>query len=162
MWKSLLLVGLGFLAFTAKGRQIVSNTVVAVTSGVRGIRNNNPTNLRISSDAWQGQVTNPTDLSFVQFISPEYGFRAAARNLRSYFSNGFNTVSKIISRWAPASENNTASYINAVCMSLGVQPNDVLTLNESTMLALLKAITVHENGFNPYTDDVILSGMRMN
>lgn len=38
----------------------------------RGIRNNNPMNLRISSNAWRGKIPG-TDKSFETFIDPEHG-----------------------------------------------------------------------------------------
>ena len=39
----------------------------------RGIRNNNPLNIRHSADKWQGASETQTDKSFVQFKSMAYG-----------------------------------------------------------------------------------------
>ena len=72
----------------------------------RGIRNNNPLNIRHSADRWQGASEEQTDKNFVQFKSMAYGYRAAWRILQTYYerfahqSRGF-TVRNIISRWAP-------------------------------------------------------------
>lgn len=93
----------------------------------RGIRNNNPLNIR-KGDAWLGMVDNPTDPEFVQFVEMVYGVRAAFIILHRYFTiYGLDTVEKIISRWAPSSENNTKSYIRAVCQRTGFGPNEILS-----------------------------------
>lgn len=84
----------------------------------RGIRNNNPLNIRISGDAWQGRVSSPqqTDKAFLQFTEFRYGFRAALKLLRNYVViHHCHSIEQIISRWAPTSENNTENYIRIVC-----------------------------------------------
>ena len=43
----------------------------------RGIRNNNPLNIRRSKDKWQGLKTLQTDAQFCQFETMAYGWRAA-------------------------------------------------------------------------------------
>lgn len=82
----------------------------------RGIRNNNPGNIRWGDD-WQGLVPQAqrTDKSFCQFIKPEYGIRAMIIILRNYQrKHRLSTISGIINRWAPTNENDTQSYINSV------------------------------------------------
>ncbi|MBR5613278.1 MAG: hypothetical protein IKW43_09105 [Bacteroidaceae bacterium] len=72
----------------------------------RGLRNNNPLNIRHSADQWQGARAHQTDPSFVQFENMAYGYRAAWKVLESYW-NYFSTrglhfnVRSIIGRWAP-------------------------------------------------------------
>ena len=52
----------------------------------RGIRNNNPLNIRRSKDQWQGLRKEQTDPSFCQFENLAYGWRAAFRLLtRTYY-----------------------------------------------------------------------------
>ena len=52
----------------------------------RGIRNNNPLNIRRGKDQWQGLRAQQTDASFCQFESLEYGWRAAFYLLtRTYY-----------------------------------------------------------------------------
>ena len=105
----------------------------------RGIRNNNPLNIRLSSDKWQGQIyanvndndnnSSPKgDAEFVQFYSMEYGWRAAFVILcRTYYGKyGLKTIRDIVSRWAPAKENNTEAYIRHVSDYTGIAPNKVL------------------------------------
>ena len=45
----------------------------------RGIRNNNPGNIRKSNVKWQGLAAEQTDGAFYQFTRPEYGIRALCR-----------------------------------------------------------------------------------
>ena len=40
----------------------------------RGIRNNNPLNIRRGKDQWQGLRAQQTDASFCQFESLDYGW----------------------------------------------------------------------------------------
>ena len=80
----------------------------------RGIRNNNPLNIRVGNH-WLGEVEHPSDNEFEQFVCIHYGLRAAFVLLRRYIERyGLNTIPDIISRWAPSSENNTSAYIEKV------------------------------------------------
>lgn len=107
---------------------------------VRGIRNNNPANIRRGSN-WRGLVPfliDPTnnqryyDKSFCQFESMELGLRALFVLLRTYhYKYHLNTIGRIIHRYAPLSENNTYSYIANVCrwMTELYDINEFLTEN---------------------------------
>ena len=85
----------------------------------RGIRNNNPLNIR-KGNTWKGEITSQTDNAFEQYESMAYGIRAGFIILRNYITghNGrtrrYNTVDKIIRRWAPPTENATQKYIDYV------------------------------------------------
>ena len=57
----------------------------------RGLRNNNPLNIRKGAQRWQGQTGN--DGAFCIFESMEYGYRAAFRLLHTY-NNVSSTNSK--------------------------------------------------------------------
>ena len=73
----------------------------------RGIRNNNPLNIRRSSARWAGLLEPGTDKAFCQFESMKYGFRAAFKLLFSYYYKyGLHDVMSIIKRWAPDEDNN--------------------------------------------------------
>lgn len=95
----------------------------------RGIRNNNPLNIRQSTDRWEGARVKQTDKSFVQFKSMAYGYRAAWKTLESYWKyfhdlpQPFN-VRNIISRWAPPTENDTENYIRTVLKLTGLGGNE--------------------------------------
>lgn len=129
----------------------------------RGIRNNNPGNIRRSKDKWQGAAEDQSgDTSFVVFKSPEYGIRAMCRILLKYRDRGLDTVGEIIRAWAPTVENDTDAYIKSVCRATGVLPDDVLDIDDAAVMApLVKAIIKHENGVQPYSDDVVMNGLRL-
>lgn len=128
----------------------------------RGIRNNNPGNIR-HGDKWQGLSAEQTDSEFCVFSQPEYGIRALCRILRTYQRKyGLRDVYSIINRFAPPVENDTESYIKSVCLKLDVTPETLIDLEEKgIMLNLLKAIIRHENGEQPYSDEVLLQGIEM-
>lgn len=121
----------------------------------RGIRNNNPLNIRIGN-TWLGEVPNPTDSEFEQFVSVRYGLRAAFYILRRYIRRyGRNTPAKIIRAWAPANENNTQRYIEVVCKRSLIAPDEVIDYAEkNTMVRLVKAMAFVECGVQ-LDDDVI-------
>lgn len=125
----------------------------------RGERNFNPCNIRISPIAWNGKVALNTDGSFEQFDNAEDGIRAGAKILCNYHRlYGLQTVSQIISRWAPRSENDTSSYIACVARDIGVGPNDSLDFSSVQIIAqLVSAIIFHENGDQPYDKGLIES-----
>jgi hypothetical protein len=133
-------------------------SVTTSTSGKRGIRNNNPGNIRLGS-AWQGMREEQTDGSFVQFVDPKYGIRAMARIIDNYKKRGVKTISQIISTWAPSNENNTASYIDSVAKKTGWPSFYIPDKSRGDYLPLIKAIIYHENGEQPYSDAVINEGI---
>ncbi len=119
----------------------------------RGIRNNNPGNLRRSKDPWQGLAENQTDEDFFIFKTPIYGIRALARTLISYQDeHGLRTIGKIINRWAPANENDTAAYISFATEDTGFAADQSLDMHSyDDLKPLVLAIIKHENGQQPYT-----------
>ncbi len=117
----------------------------------RGIRNNNPGNIRLSSAKWQGQKKFQMDTGFVEFDEPVFGLRALMRLLLNYYyRHGLDTVESIINRYAPPHENATDGYINHVCRILHVGRRQKIALSEKDRLVgLTRAICRHENGFPP-------------
>lgn len=113
----------------------------------RGIRNNNPLNIRIGN-TWLGEINDPTDSEFEQFCTMEYGCRAAFCILRTYIKRyKLNNISLIISRWAPKNENATQAYIDHVCNLMGCPPDTVIEYeNRSAMCELVAAMAIVENG----------------
>lgn len=114
----------------------------------RGLRNNNPGNLRHSGMRWQGLKAEQTDKEFCQFTTIVWGYRALAKTLLTYQRKyGLRTVTAIICRWAPQTENDTESYIRAVCRITGFKPMERLNLEKAGVLkAVAGAISQHENG----------------
>ncbi|HEY3985134.1 structural protein [Cedecea sp.] len=130
----------------------------------RGVRNHNPGNIRWGDD-WKGLVPTAqrTDKSFCQFISPEYGIRAMVIILRNYQrKHGLNTVSGIINRWAPTSENDTQAYISSVTQAVGVPADQRIDVMDSRIvIPLVEAIIKHENGQQPYGVDVLVHAVSL-
>jgi hypothetical protein len=123
----------------------------------RGIRNNNPGNIRYNGIEWQGLANPPTDGAFCIFRDAHHGIRALAKLLRNYYMHyGIRTIHSIINRFAPSTENLTDAYIASVCKATGFDAQTQLDLeNTDVMLALIKAIIKHENGRQPYTYEEI-------
>lgn len=148
---TILAVALGVAAIMIKRGMTQSTTAGGSAEKGRGYRNNNPLNIRISGNAWQGKVPtySNTDGVFEQFTSMAYGFRAAMVNIRTYILNyGARTVQAIISKWAPPSENSTNSYITHVCQLTGFAPTMVIDpTNKDQMCRLVKAMAFIENGY---------------
>lgn len=113
----------------------------------RGIRNNNPLNIRIGN-TWLGERPNPTDPAFEEFVTMEYGLRAAFLILRRYIRRyKKNTISSIVSTWAPASENNTLKYIDCVAQMTHLSPDDPIDYyDRDTMCKLVAAMAQVECG----------------
>lgn len=113
----------------------------------RGLRNNNPLNIRIGN-TWLGERPDPDDPLFEQFVSLEYGLRAAFCILRRYIRRyKRNTVATIIETWAPATENNTQRYIDTVSNQLSLSPLAPIDYADKvTMCRLVDAMAVVEVG----------------
>lgn len=107
----------------------------------RGLRNNNPLNLRISGISWRGKVSpcQNTDGSFEQFDTLQNGIRAALINIRTYIKKyRLNTPQTIIQRWAPASDgNDTRAYVLRVCQLTGYSPSQPISAYNSYQLSRL-------------------------
>ena len=118
----------------------------------RGIRNNNPLNI-VKGNNWKGERPVQTDKVFEEFESLEMGLRAGFVLLRNYINGTkkrprkYNTIRKIITRFAPPTENNTESYIRNVCKWTGLHPDEVIKFEErNKMVAIVHAMCRVECG----------------
>lgn len=132
----------------------------------RGIRNNNIGNIRISSNNWKGKIPKEqnTDGVFEQFTSLAYGVRALIVLLNNYIKlYGANTITKIITKYAPSNENNTAGYIASVVSQTGIPANQVLDFkNTAQIYSIIKAIAYVENGVQvPNLNSAIVEALQM-
>lgn len=152
-------------------------------SSTRGLRNNNPLNIRISAAKWLGKVPKEcrTDPAFEQFSIPIFndrgeqvgvqpfvpgdpeqrvwGYRAAIRNLRTYFrSCGCRTITDVVLRWAPASDGNNdpLAYIAAISRLTGWQEERVLHFEEVTICRLVSAMAQVESRVPFGQDDALI------
>ncbi|WP_295797415.1 hypothetical protein [uncultured Microbulbifer sp.] len=132
-------------------------TEPGANSTKRGIRNNNPLNIE-KGDDWLGLDASQTDPRFAQFIDARYGFRAATRIVGgAYRSRGVDTLAGILGAWAPKSENDLRAYIDHVSNRSGILP--MQTVTRDLYPQLFEAMTLHENGEQPYTLDFIREGV---
>ena len=135
----------------------------------RGIRNNNPLNIRrTQTTTWWGQKTEDlTDEAFCEFEEMKYCYRAAWLLLKRYFvKHGCTTIEKIISRWAPPSDNNhTDNYIDYVCEACGISRNLELSHpadNPELWVMIIRSMAYMESGITPYDyDRALFQGMIM-
>ena len=113
----------------------------------RGLKNNNPLNIRISHNMWKGKVKG-TDSEFETFSSMMWGLRAALKNLHTYYhKHGLNTIRGIINRWSPPSENNTAAYIDYVSKKSGFATDQEVDFDKSEYKKIVKAMCLLESRY---------------
>lgn len=118
----------------------------------RGIRNNNPLNIRKGND-WQGERHPQTDREFEEFESMTMGLRAAFKLLQNYL-NGFRgrrkpcyNIEDVVSKWAPEVENATRAYIQFVSDNTGIHPRETIFFTDrDNMCAIVRAMAFVECG----------------
>ena len=119
-------------------------------------RANNPGNLRPINDS----------RNFRTFSSERDGWDAMSNQLMMYFNGtsraaGFKklrTITDIISKWAPSSENDTASYIKEVAGYMGVGANDELNLADPNVMARLRTAMARHEGFGNWKNGLSIGG----
>ena len=108
-----------------------------------GWKQNNLGNLRGDGVKWIGKTGMKNGFSV--FIDKTHGVRAIFVDLLSKLKTGTNTVEKIISKYAPPTENNTKAYIDFVAKNLGKAKNAIV--EQSDLEKIVKAIIKHETGY---------------
>lgn len=114
-------------------------------------KHNNWFNIRPSKQyTWQGQIG--TLGGFIVFDKPEHSLRAFFKTIyNGYLSKGYNTVEKIINRYAPKGDgsNDPERYISSV---IAITKKDGKSISRSTVLTkqdlpyLAKAMLQVESG----------------
>ena len=117
----------------------------------RGIRNNNPLNIRRSKDKWKGMRAVQSDAQFCQFESLEWGWRAAFWLLTRTYYHKYRlfTIRAIVTKWAPAIENNTQAYIANVSRLTGIGPDEPIGIpseRPARWMMVGVAMAIQENG----------------
>ncbi len=114
----------------------------------RGLRNNNPGNIRLGNFRYKGEKAKSNDSAFRQFESIEWGYRAMFVLLHTYsIKHRCCTLRQMIERYAPPSENHTESYIRRVTNATHLSPDEpISTLNGAIMTAVVAAMSEVENG----------------
>ncbi|MEO1260568.1 MAG: hypothetical protein AAFZ15_17355 [Bacteroidota bacterium] len=111
----------------------------------RGIRNNNPGNLKAFNIGWQGEVGS--DGTFSIFSQYKYGIRAMLKDLTNdYVNKGKHTLRELIIEFAPNSENHTSNYISYVSNRTGINANVPFQNNYGHWKKIIQAMARFENG----------------
>lgn len=117
----------------------------------RGIRNNNPLNIRLVwRNKWKGRSEENTDGEFEQFEHVKWGIRAAYILIHNYIHiYGLQTIQAVVSRWAPAEDHNTPETYAGRVREL-MEKNSVNYRldfrNCADMVRLVYAMVIVENG----------------
>ena len=132
----------------------------------RGIRNNNPLNIRKSKDKWKGLRAQQQDAAFCQFENMEWGWRAAFWLLTRTYYHTYRlfTIRTIVQKWAPPHENNTASYIANVSKLTGIgadEPIGIPSDQPARWMMLGAAMAIQENGANSIDYFAMLRGWEL-
>lgn len=133
----------------------ISQDKKEIYGDTRGLRNNNPCNLKSSKNTkWDGQVGS--DGKFIIFESPEYGIRACAKNLKNYQQkNGLDTLRSMVYRMGPPHENNTKKYVRNLSNIVGVSPDEKINVLKH-LPEIIKGIIFLENGKMPYPEKMFI------
>ena len=146
----------------------------------RGMRNNNPCNIRRSWTVnkktgkrqeviWKGSLPSK-DPEFVRFKDNAHGYRAAFITLNTYNTlHNLWSIRQIISRWAPEKDkNNTQGYIRFICEHMGLEPNHTIVANspydekQEEAKEFVKWMAYQEQGLNVDIDlPAIEEGFRL-
>ena len=116
----------------------------------RGIKNDNPGNIRWShAMTWDGESGTDNN-GFVIFSTPADGLRALATLLTTYqVREHIHTVTDLVERYAPAGvvlEDSYAGFISEVVGVGRTERIDIIAL----MPLIMRAMIWFENGQNPY------------
>lgn len=146
-----ILLGVGLAAaavlaysLTSSGSTVIGGIVDKVASSIRGIRNNNPTNMMDSGIQWDG-MTGVDPQGFLIFVDMPAGLRAPAKNLRNYGRlDGITTVDGVARRWSKTDQDAYSANLSAW---IGVDPHDSIDLEDyATLAALVRGIIRQEDG----------------
>lgn len=112
----------------------------------RGIRNNNPLNIKIGND-WQGERPN-TDGVFEEFTTMQYGLRAAFIILRKYINKyERNTIRKIVHSWSPDGSRVESIYMSSVSKWSAIGLDDPIKYEDrDTMCKIVQGMAKVETG----------------
>lgn len=137
------------------------STPSAGSGSSRAERNNNPGNLNFVGQAG-ATLESGKGARFAKFGSTAEGVSALAKQLNRYGERGLDTIKKIITTYAPSSENNTQAYIDALSKRLGVSGDQKLDLKDAgTLSGLIKGIAKHESGSDYLSDSDVMTGLSM-
>lgn len=126
---------------------------------------NNPLDIRYrAADKWIGldDAMPSSPDGFCNFISVPYGIRAAARQLVvNQDRHDCVTMRDQITRWAPPSENDTASYIARIKEWAGIDPDAVLDVHTYEATKPLLTAMIRQEGVQKCTSAQVDEGLKL-
>lgn len=154
----LLIIALVLMVILFKPNKVQAGTMAKSYLGAnatRGIKNNNPLNIRRSGNTWKGKIphSQSTDTAFEQFENWVYGVRAAIKNLHTHYKRGKNTIRTIVHVWAPPVENDTSAYVTHVANRTGISADSPFAWNQATVRKIVQAMAIMETAKDVVTDE---------
>jgi hypothetical protein len=136
---ALVLTGTLIMVATRKQKNFLGRSDLS-----RGLQNNNPGNVRLSSDRWMGQVTEneQTDTDFVQFIDLPFGIRAMMTVIMNYvITAGVTTLYTLVEKYDYPGRDRYYTFL----MNQG---NKRLPRTEDEFKKLIADMIIMENGID--------------
>ncbi|MCS3423445.1 hypothetical protein M2403_002046 [Rahnella sp. BIGb0603] len=131
------------------------STLPSDSPGDLATRQNNPLNIRFSSDNnWAGKGGD-NGSGFEQFDTADHGFRAGIKLMRHHINNGNDTLSSLINKWSPAGDNNNpVQYAQFVSQQTGIPVDAKLDPNNPQQMTTIAKAMANQEGYNaPVSDD---------
>lgn len=163
-----LIATIGYIVYLYYGKHELSQQVQQITytkaetqdfnnTKSLGYSLNNPGNIRNSNTKFKGEVYS--DKAFKKFSSMPYGFRAMTSLLHTYIKSGYNTVNKILNRYAPSGDgnNNPTNYVASVTKAANVKPDQTLSTSDfknGNLMNVMYHMTKVEQGYPPNIQDL--------
>lgn len=128
----------------------------------RGIRNNNPGNIKFARQ-YGAVLEDGPDASHAKFPTMAAGIGALDRQIQLYIKRGKNTIDSIFNIY---SRKNKESYKDHMSKVMGIGRNDTISFdNKDQILKMIKGIISMENGHtavSSISDNDILNAMTTN
>jgi hypothetical protein len=133
------------------------DAIEAAMTDPLGVRCNNPGNIERSNPLinWRG-LTGYDGVECV-FATPQDGWHALCMDLlAAQLKHNRHTIAEIITPYAPPSENDTAAYIQSVCMQMQTTSDIALDLMQPVDLSrLAQAMAFQEQGAHYWPPSMI-------
>lgn len=120
----------------------------------RGLRNNNPFNIRKSKSRWIGKIKG-VDKEFETFDTLAHGYRAGLILLANYYKKyKLHSYGAILRKFAPSSENNLVNYFKFIKQHTQIASEDYISL-QLLWYEVAPLIAYYESNF--FDEDLIVS-----
>ena len=121
---------------------------VAASPRSKMTKYNNPFNIkRVDSKKYLGKNYKNSE-KYEKFINVNFAVAAYLTLLdKNYLSKGYNTISKIVNRYAPPSENDTQKYINDLSSITKIAKNKIIKFDFDTAFSICSAMARLESSY---------------